>query len=286
MLSPRPASSAPISSPAVANVTPSGALAVIAALLAQRTGQDVTANRAWRVDSVLQPLLRERGLSDLDALVRTMAADATGQLANAVVDALLNQETSWYRDAGVIELAADVLAARRKAEPARRARVWSAGCSTGQEAYSLAMLLAEQNDPSPPDIIATDVSESAIARARAGRYSPFEIQRGLPIRRMLRWFDQDGEDFVAKPELTKLITPRRQNLVTEPPPYGPFDLILCRNVLLYFPQATRTGVFDRLADALKPGGVLILGAGETTIGQTERFVPSRQFRGGYDLAPR
>ena len=265
----------------------SGAMSIIAALFAQRTGQKLMASRAWRIDSTLQPVLRERGLADLDALVDALAADASGKLASAVTDALLNQETSFYRDTGVIELAAEVLAARQEAEPTRRPRLWSAGCSAGQEPYSMAMLLAETHKANPrnvADIVATDVSEAAIARARGGRYSQFEIQRGLPIRKMLNWFDQDGELFVAKPELIRLVSFRRHNLVTEVPPYGLFDVILCRNVLLYFSGATRRTVFDHLANALRPGGVLILGAGETTIGQTERFTPSRQYRGAYDLA--
>jgi chemotaxis protein methyltransferase CheR len=263
-------------------------MSIIAALFSQRTGQKLLASRAWRIDSTLQPLLRERGLTSLDGLVDALATDSSGKLASMIVDALLNQESSFYRDAGVIELAAEVLAARQEADPIRRPRVWSAGCSVGQEPYSLAMLLAERHRDQPrniADIVATDVSETAIARARGGRYSQFEIQRGLPIRRMLAWFDQDGEEFVAKPELAKLVSFRRHNLVAEPPPYGLFDVILCRNVLLYFSGASRRTVFDHLADALRPGGVLILGAGETTIGQTDRFSPSQRYRGAYDLAP-
>lgn len=266
----------------------SGAINVIAGLLSQRTGQHVMGSRVWRIDSVLQPLMRDRGVADLDALVADLATDDTGKLADAVVDALLNQETSFYRDAGVAELVADMLAARHQDEPTRRLRVWSAGCSMGQEPYSLAMLLAERaGEPGRgfPDIVATDVSEAAIARARAGRYSQFEIQRGLPIRRMLAWFEQDGEEFVARPELTKLVSFRKHNVVAEPPPYGLFDVILCRNVLLYFSDAVRKQVFDRLSEALRPDGMLILGAGETTIGQTSRFAPSQRFRGCYDLAP-
>lgn len=264
----------------------SGAARVIVGLLHERTGQDLDANRAWRIDSALQPVLREHDFADLDALVAALAGGACGPLAEAVVDALLNQETSFYRDPGVIELAADVLAAKRAAEPSRRPRAWSAGCSVGQEPYSLAMLTAERTPAgeTAPDIVATDVSQVAVARARAGRYSQFEIQRGLPIRRMLQWFEQDGEEWVAGAELVRLVSFRRNNLVADPPPYGLFDLILCRNVLLYFPAEVRRDVFERLASALRPGGVLILGAGETTIGQTQRFRPSQQFRGAYDLA--
>lgn len=263
-----------------------GAARAIVALLHDRTGQELDANRAWRIDSALQPLLRDHGFAGLDALAAAIAGDETGRLGDGVVDALLNQESSFYRDAGVIDLAADVLCAQRDAEPTRRVRAWSAGCSVGQEPYSLAMLMAERTAAvaSQADIVATDVSPAAISRARAGRYSQFEIQRGLPVRRMLQWFDQDDEEWVARGDLVRLVSFRRHNLVSEPPPFGLFDLILCRNVLLYFAGEVRRSVFDRLADALRPGGVLILGAGETTIGQTHRFKPSQRFRGAYDLA--
>lgn len=258
----------------------------ITALLHDRTGQELDAHRAWRIDSALQPVLREHGFTNLDALAEALVGQGGNQLADTVVDALLNQETSFYRDTGVLDLAADVLTAQRDHEPTRRVRAWSAGCSVGQEPYSLAMLMAERIDAgeSPPDIVATDVSSAAIARARAGRYSQFEIQRGLPVRRMLQWFDQDGEEWAARADLVRLVSFRRHNLVSECPPFGLFDLILCRNVLLYFTSDVRHTVFDRLADALRPGGVLILGAGETTIGQTDRFRPSQRFRGAYDLA--
>lgn len=275
MLNPRPAD------PASGSAT-----RAIIALLKRETGQDLVANRTWRIDSVLQPVLRSHGLPSLDALVTALSGAGAGALSDAVVDALLNQETSFYRDQGVMELAADVLAAPQADAPTRRVRAWSAGCSVGQEPYSLAMLMAER-DPAGaarPDIVATDVSPAAIRRAQAGRYSQFEIQRGLPVRRMIRWFDQDDEAWLARAELARLVSFRRHNLVTEPPPYGQFDLILCRNVLLYFSHDVRREVFDRLAGALRPDGVLILGAGETTLGQTERFRPSQRFRGGYELA--
>ena len=132
-----------------------------------------------------------------------------------------------------------------------------------------------------PDIVATDVSETAVARARAARYTQFEIQRGLPIRRMIRWFEPDGGDWVAKAELTRLVTVRRHNLVAERPPAGTFDVILCRNVLLYLSSEAKAGVFDRIAAAMRPGGILVLGAGETVIGQTSAFEPSRALRGLY-----
>ena len=253
-----------------------GAAGVLAALLEARTGQQLASDRSWRIDTALKPLLRERGLDDLDALVRELLAGEDSVLADRIVDALLNQETSFFRDAAAFEQAGEVLAGAARG---RRLRIWSAGCATGQEPLSLAMLLAERGVEF--EILATDVSDVALARARQGRYTQFEIQRGLPIRRMLRWFEAADAEWQAKPELMRRIHFRRVNLVTDPRPAGRYDFVLCRNVLLYLAPAQRGAVFDRLAAALTPGGLLLLGAGETVIGQTDSLIPSVRHRGLY-----
>ncbi|MCU6453874.1 protein-glutamate O-methyltransferase CheR [Sphingomonas sp. A2-49] len=258
------------------------ALNVFSALLEARTGQQIASYRSWRIDTALKPMLRERGLDTLDQLVTLLLDGNDAGVGDQVVDALVNQETSFFRDAPVFDMVVEAVAAV-EAE-GRRPRIWCAGCSTGQEPLSLAMLFAERADAgSPmPEIVATDVSEAAVARARAGKYTQFEIQRGLPIRRMMRWFDADGADWVARPELGKLVSVRRHNLVAERPPAGQFDVVLCRNVLLYLSTPTKAAVFDRFAAALRPGGTLVLGAGETVIGQTRLFEPSRRLRGFYE----
>lgn len=258
-----------------------GATGIIAALLEQRTGQQLAPNRSWRLDATLKPLLRERGLADFDELVGALLGARDPSLADAVVEALLNQETSFFRDAGVLEQVVEAAAAMPN--EGGRLRIWSAGCSTGQEPLSLAMLFAER-DGDMPDIQATDVSNGALVRARAGRYSQFEVQRGLPIRRLMQWFDPVGEDWVAKSDLVDRIRYRRLNLASDPVLPGRFDIILCRNVLLYFNAGMRAKVLDALSCALRPGGLLVLGAGETVIGQTERLEPSRDWRGFYAIA--
>jgi chemotaxis protein methyltransferase CheR len=147
------------------------------------------------------------------------------------------------------------------------------------------MLFAEKDGArgaALPEVVATDVSEGALARARTGRYTQFEVQRGLPIRRLLQWFEQKGDDWIAAAELTRAIQYRRMNLVEDAPPPGRFDLVMCRNVLLYFAPEAKARVFASLAGALRPGGLLVLGAGETVIGQTRLFEPSRRFRGLYE----
>lgn len=262
-----------------------GAMGVLTAILEARTGQQLAANREWRVETVLKPVLRDLGLETLDALAT--AAQQSSAIGDRVADALLNQESSFFRDAAVFDMVAEAIDSLRATSLGRRPRLWSAGCSFGQEPLSLAMLFAERGTDGPglpPEIIASDVSEAALARARSGRYSQFEIQRGLPVRRMVRWFDGDGVDWVAKAELVRQINYRRLNLVSDPPPVGRFDVILCRNVLLYLSTELRRRILDRLATVLRPGGLLVLGAGETVIGQTEAFRPSARYRGLYEPA--
>ncbi|WP_346731928.1 protein-glutamate O-methyltransferase CheR [Sphingomonas sp. GC_Shp_2] len=268
----------PIPDPAVSQT----AINVLTALLEARTGQQMASYRSWRIDTAVKPLMRARGLETLDQLVTQLLDGQDRDVGDLIVDALLNQETSFFRDAAVFDQIAEVVA---EAEAAgRRVRIWCAGCSTGQEPLSLAMLFTERAEArgTPiPEIVATDVSEAALARARAGRYTQFEIQRGLPIRRMVRWFDEAGGDWVAKPELLRAITFRRMNLVADHALPGRFDLVLCRNVLLYLAPATKVAVFALMARSLQSGGTLVLGAGETVIGQTPDFVPSKTARGFY-----
>ena len=264
---------------------PGGATNVISALLESRTGQQIAVNREWRVETTLKPLMRAHGFETLDELVGGVILSRDGPLADQVVEALLNQESSFYRDAAVFEMVGEAVAALDALALGRRVRIWSAGCANGQEPLSLAMQFAEREERDGtlcPELLASDVSETALARARAGRYSQFEIQRGLPIRRMMRWFEQDGEEWVARPDLVRRIQFKGHNLVGDPPPIGRFDVVLCRNVLLYLSQAHRATVFGRLAQVIRPGGLLVLGAGETVIGQTRAFTPSGRFKGFYE----
>ena len=261
-----------------------GAMHVIGNLLEQRTGQQIAANRAWRVETVLKPVLRANDLDTLDQLIGRLAAERNGALAESVVDALLNHETSFFRDAAVLDLVVEAAQALQAETPGRRLRIWSAGCSMGQEPYSLAMLFEEAaitRGMMMPEIVATDVSAAALARARSGRFSQFEIQRGLPVRRMVSCFDSVEGDWVIRPELSRRVQFRQHNLAKESAPAGKFDIVLCRNVLLYFAADVRSRVFRTLRTATRDGGLLVLGAGETVIGQTDAFRPSDRFRGLY-----
>ncbi|MBN8807658.1 MAG: methyltransferase domain-containing protein [Sphingomonas sp.] len=260
------------------NALPPGAIERLLNVLEARTGQQVGSSRAWRIETALQVVARDTGHRDLDALADAVHRAPDSAIADRVIDELLNQESSFFRDAAVFDLVAEAV---RTVSAERRPRIWSAGCSTGQEPLSLAMMFAEGEGP-VPEIVATDVSDAALRRARAGRYSQFEIQRGLPVRRMVRWFDQVDNDWVAHPELVRNIAFRRMNLVGDPLPIGRFDVILCRNVLFYFAPELRRAVLERLAQVLRPDGVLVLGAGETVIGYSEAFRPSSRYRGLYE----
>jgi chemotaxis protein methyltransferase CheR len=259
---------------------------ILAGLLEARTGQQLTMSRRWRIETALAALLRERGIPTLDELITILVMGREPSLATQVVEALLNNETYFFRDRAPFDLLARAalpkLAQRR--QDSKRLTVWSAGCSTGQEAYSLAMLFAE--DPVKwagwtIDILGSDVSESAVQRAREGSYSQFEVQRGLGITQMIRWFEETDHGWRAVEPLRRMVRFQVQNLLEQAPHPGMFDIVLCRNVLLYLNNERRAQVFDRIANAMSPDGYLMLGAGETVIGQTRRFEADQDSRGLY-----
>ncbi len=252
---------------------------IIADLLTSRTGQELTESRLWRVPSALSAVFRDRGISNVDQLVCLLANPGEHRLANEVVEALLNNETYFFRDhAYFATLAHTVLPelARERAAT-RRLSIWSAGCSTGQEALSLAMMFVEQPTRWSGwqiDILGTDVSTKAITAARGGLYTQFEIQRGISVAQMLNYFSETQGGWQANDRIRRMTRFQHHNVLDAVPAPARFDLVLCRNVLLYFDVATRQRVFDRLAGALTPNGWLMLGAGETVAGQTERFGPA------------
>lgn len=265
------------------------ALGIVAGLLEARTGQKLTKDRLWRVGTALAGVLRQNQLESLEDLVDRLGRPNQGVLAQQVVEALLNNETYFFRDRAMFDqLAATVLPnLARKRERTRRLSIWSVGCSTGQETYSLAMLFAEQ--PArwrdwTIDIIGTDVARSVITGAREGNFSQFQIQRGLGVAQMVRFFEETRTGWRATEGLRQMVRFQAHNLLEQPPEPGRFDLILCRNVLLYFDRATRERAFGRLASALASDGLVMLGAGETTVGQTDALVPEKGGTGFHHLA--
>ena len=248
-------------------------------MLEAHTGQNLTPSRQWRVGSALSGLLREHEAASVDELVARLTSPYGCTLSSRVVEALLNNETYFFRDQAIFEtIGREALPAlaRRRADR-RKLSIWSIGCSTGQEPVSLAILLAEQRhlfEGWHLDILATDVSTRALDVARKGIYTAFEAQRGLGVNRMIRWFAEAPGGWKVSDNLTARIRYRRHNLLAPPPETSRFDLILCRNVLLYFEPPTRSRAFEQIAQAIAPDGFLSLGAGETVVGQTDLFAPA------------
>ena len=261
---------------------------ILAGLLEARPGQQLTMSRRWRIETALASLLRERGIATLDELITILVMGKEPSLSQRVVEALLNNESYFFRDRTPFDqlghVALPALAERRR--DVKRLRIWSAGCSTGQEIYSLAMIFAE--DPVrwngwTIDLLGSDVSETAVNRARAGLYTQFEAQRGLAVTQMIRWFEESDDGWRVAEKLRRNVRFQVHNILEPAPHPGQFDIILCRNVLLYLSGDKKRAAFDRLASALAPDGWLMLGAGETVIGQTEKLVADRDRRGLYRL---
>jgi chemotaxis protein methyltransferase CheR len=261
---------------------------ILAGLLEARTGQQLTMSRRWRIETALSTLLRERGISTLDELITILVMGREPSLSQQVVEALLNNETYFFRDRAPFDMlqrhALPELALRR--QKTKRLRIWSAGCSTGQEVYSLSMLFAEEPDKWRGwtiDILGTDVSTSCVDRARCGAYTQFEVQRGLGINQMIKWFEESADGWRAVEPLRKPVRFQVHNLLEPAPHPGDFDIVLCRNVLLYLSPEKKTLAFERIAGAMAEDGWLMLGAGETVIGQTTKLGADVSARGLYRL---
>ncbi|RXZ64166.1 CheR family methyltransferase [Pelagerythrobacter rhizovicinus] len=259
---------------------------IIADLLLERTGQQLTEGRQWRVGSALTDVFREYGIDNVDQLVCMLDRNDSEEISRKVVEALLNNETYFFRDRQLFQRLSDTvlpdLAAKRAGT--RRLAIWSVGCSTGQEALSLSMMFADRPQMWRGwkiEILGTDISSRAISAARRACYSQFEIQRGLGVAQMLRHFSETPRGWVPDPALLAPICYRVGNVLDTPIRPERFDLVLCRNVLLYFDTATRRRALGRVADSLRSDGWLMLGAGETMAGNSGRFAPATDVQGLY-----
>ncbi len=242
--------------------------AFVADLVGRRSAIRLEPGKEYLVESRLGPIARERQLG-LDEYVRRLRAGAPEDELAVVVEAMTTNETSWFRDvAPFAALSAHILPLLRAAGATDRVRVWSAACSTGQEPYSILMALADA--PLPVEVVATDLNEQVLARAREGQYSQLEVNRGLPAAVLVRHFERVGAHWRVRADLRNRVQFRRHNLMDAPPP-GPFDLVFLRNVLIYFDLPTKRAVLDRVARALRPGGFVVLGAAETTLGVHDGF---------------
>jgi chemotaxis protein methyltransferase CheR len=252
--------------------------------LKERSGLDLSADKQYLVESRLIPRARKAGIPGITELVARIKTGSDA-LASEVVEAMTTNETFFFRDKIPFDhLRETILPALVQARASRRSlRIWCAACSTGQEPYSVAMCVKEFAALSGwrVDIIATDLSQEVLEKSKAGIYSQFEVQRGLPIQMLVKYFKQTGELWQINADIRAMVQHRQLNLLQDFSHLGSFDAIFCRNVLIYFDQDTKTGIFERMAKMLEADGVLLLGAAESVVGISDAFKPYPEKRGLY-----
>jgi len=258
-------------------------------LLREHSGLDLSADKQYLVESRLIPLARKAGLNGIGELVQKIKSGADAVTID-VIEAMTTNETFFFRDKIPFDhLRETVLPELIQARASRRGlRIWCAASSTGQEPYSIAMCLKEfapQLSGWRVEIVATDLSLGVLEKARAGIFSQFEVQRGLPIQSLVKHFRQVGELWQLNADIRAMVQHRQLNLMQDFSHLGSFDVIFCRNVLIYFDQATKIDVFNRLAKSLEADGVLALGAAESVVGMTDAFKPYPERRGLYQPNP-
>jgi chemotaxis protein methyltransferase CheR len=254
-------------------------------LLKERSGLDLSADKQYLVESRLMPLARKAGLTGIPELVQKMKSGAEA-LTVEVVEAMTTNETFFFRDKIPFDHLRDtILPTLLQSRASRKTlRIWSAAGSTGQEPYSIAMVLKERAAALSGwriEIVATDLSQEVLEKSRAGIYSQFEVQRGLPIQLLVKYFTQIGELWQINSELRGMVQHKQLNLLQDFSHLGKFDVIFCRNVLIYFDQDTKIGIFERMAKVIEPDGMLMLGAAESVVGITDAFRPCPDKRGLY-----
>jgi len=247
-------------------------------LLKERSGLDLSADKQYLVESRLVPLARKSNLPGIPELVQKMKGGGAEPLTSEVVEAMTTNETFFFRDKIPFDhLKETILPALVQARAARRSlRFWCAASSTGQEPYSIAMCLKEMGAALSgwrTEIVATDLSQAVLEKAKAGIFSQFEVQRGLPIQLLVKYFTQTGELWQLNADIRAMVQHRQLNLLQDFSHLGRFDIIFCRNVLIYFDQDTKASIFGRIAKMLEPDGVLALGAAESVVGITSAFKP-------------
>jgi chemotaxis protein methyltransferase CheR len=253
-------------------------------LLKERSGLDLSSDKQYLVESRLVPLARKAALQGIPELVQKMKAGGEA-LITEVVEAMTTNETFFFRDKIPFDhLRETILPALVQARASRQTlRIWCAASSTGQEPYSVAMCVKEFAGLAGwrVEILATDLSQEVLEKSKAGIYSQFEVQRGLPIQMLVKYFTQIGELWQLNPDIRAMVQHRQLNLLQDFSHLGKFDVIFCRNVLIYFDQGTKTAIFERLARMIEPDGVLTLGAAESVVGISEAFKPYLDRRGLY-----
>lgn len=260
----------------------------IADWLKKRSGLALTEDKTYLLDSRLLPVARTHGCDSVTALIHLIRTTRNEAVLREVTEAMTTNESLFFRDAKPFDyLRQTILPAYKAAGGKHSARIWSAACSTGQEPYSIAMSLLEESVKMPGwqyEIVATDLAQKVLDKAREGIFSQFEVQRGLPIQMLIKYFAQlPANMWQVKEPVRAMVNYRMQNLLESFIALGKFDIIFCRNVLIYFDEATKAQVVAMLANALLPGGYLAIGCSETLLDRTQRFDAIAQCPGLYRL---
>ena len=262
---------------------------VVRGMVLARSGVVVDPTKTYLIESRLAPVVRREGFASQTEMLQAIRARRDDKLMWAVTEALTSSETSFFRDrAPFDQFREEVLPALAAARGDQPIRIWSAACSGGQEAYSLAMIVDEERSKRPNtrvELFGSDLSERSLEKAQAGAYTQFEVQRGLPIRLLVRYFEQSDDMWAIAPRIRQMVRWRRINLLADLRALGLFDVIFCRNVISAFDEPVRRRVLEQLAAALPEDGRLVLGLDETVIGVTEALQPVAGRRGLYAPNP-
>jgi chemotaxis protein methyltransferase CheR len=259
-------------------------------LLKERSGLVLGDDKQYLVESRLLPVSRRVCANGLSGLMEKIRQPANENLVVEVVEAMATNESLFFRDKIPFDHFRETIMPSLLVSRAhqRRIRIWCAAAATGQEPYSLAMALKEMGPVLAgwrTEILATDFSLEVLEKAKAGIYSQFEVQRGLPIQMLVKYFTQIGEMWQIAPEIRAMVQFRPFNLLQDCVHLGSFDVVFCRNVLIYFDQQTKIEVLDRISRVIVPDGYLVLGAAETVVGLTNSFRPIPDKRALYGPNP-
>ena len=260
----------------------------VANLVKERSGLVLTKDKAYLLESRLMPVARARNHKGLDELIQSLRSSRDERLAREITEAMTTNESFFFRDGKPFEQFKDVVIPHMLASRGAKKsfRVWCAACSSGQEPYSLAMMIKEEAAKLSGwkiDIVATDISTEILNKAKAGIYSQFEVQRGLPIQLLIKYFRKVDESWQIDPGLKTMIQFKEFNLLHDLNSLGQFDVVFCRNVLIYFDQPTKTKVLAGISKLMPNDAFLYLGGAETVIGISDHFKPYAGQRGIYTL---
>lgn len=259
--------------------------------LKERSGLVLSQNKAYLLENRLLPVARKHSMSSLDHLFRALRTLDDDDLVREVTEAMTTNESFFFRDVKPFEQFQNVVLPRfiEARASTKRLRIWCAAASTGQEPYTLAMILNEERDMLSGwriTITATDICTAALERARDGIYTQFEVQRGLPVQHLVKYFEQQEGSWQIDSAIRGMVDYRTFNLLEDAGTIGPVDIIFCRNVLIYFDQETKGRILDGMSKLLPDDGVLYLGGAETVLGVSNLFKPASDLSGAYRVVGR